>query len=347
MVRVTHYQRCPTKGAYSMERLYEDIRAHLPNDIHTTVRLSRFQSKGLLRRLYDTILARFYQGDVNHIVGDVHFITYLLDSRRTVMTIHDCFVLNQLKGVRGRILWFFWYWLPEKRCKKIIVVSESTRKEVLKYLGCEPSKVIVIHNNVSEEFVFSPRPFNSENPRILQIGTKKNKNIKRLAEALSDISCHLSIVGSLTPSQIEILEMYEIDYSSVVNLSRAELLQQYQQCDLVVFASLQEGFGLPIVEANSTGRPVVTSNVWSMPEVAADAACLVDPFDVSSIREGILKVIEDADYRESLIEKGIDNARRFHIENIAFQYADVYREVSKKIAFRNFSIRENVEKKNL
>ena len=76
-----------------------------------------------------------------------------------------------------------------------------------------------------------------------------------------------------------------ISYTEQWGLSDQEILQHYRDCDMVVFASTYEGFGMPIIEGNATGRPVVTSNICSMPEVAGAAACLVDPFDCSSIRE--------------------------------------------------------------
>jgi glycosyltransferase involved in cell wall biosynthesis len=82
---------------------------------------------------------------------------------------------------------------------------------------------------------------------------------------------------------------------------------------------------MPIVEANAVGRVVVTSNLLSMPEVAGGAAHLVDPFDVSSIRSGILKVIEDDSYREALITKGFANRKRFDTRQIAQEYAEIYR----------------------
>ena len=106
------------------------------------------------------------------------------------------------------------------------------------------------------------------------------------------------------------------------------MLERYRKCDLVAFASTYEGFGMPILEANTVERPVIAGNVCSMPEVAGDAACLVDPYDVSSIRAGILRVIEDADYRESLMAAGRENRKRFQADVIANQYASLYRELA-------------------
>jgi glycosyltransferase involved in cell wall biosynthesis len=96
---------------------------------------------------------------------------------------------------------------------------------------------------------------------------------------------------------------------------------------MVVFASTYEGFGLPIVEANATGRPVITSNICSMPEIAGSAACFVDPSDCSSIRQGILRVMNDDGYRADLIGRGLENVKRFRADTIAAQYAALYQEV--------------------
>jgi glycosyltransferase involved in cell wall biosynthesis len=310
-----------------MERLFEDARVHLPADIRAITCVSRFFSRGLFGRLYDTVRARHYQGDINHITGDVHFLTYLLDRRRTVLTIHDCVTLERLRGFKRWLFWLLWYWLPEKRCTAITVISETTRQQLLRHLRCDPDKIRVIHNNVSEEFKPAPQPFNTLSPRLLHIGTTANKNLERLAEALAGLNCELVIVGRLFESQRHALQRHGVRYENHFDLSREALVEQYRHCDMVVFASTYEGFGLPIVEANAVGRPVVTSNVWSMPEVAGDAACLVDPFDVASIRAGILRVIEDSAYREQLVKRGFENVKRFRTETVTAQYAELYRSV--------------------
>lgn len=331
MIRLTHYMRRKISGAYSLERQFEDVRTHIAHDFQVSVCTNRFFSRGLFARSFDIVRARYYQGDVNHVTGDVHYLTYLLDRRRTVLTILDCVSLERLHGIKRGLLWLFWYWLPAKRCTAITVISEATRVQVLMHLRCDPDKVRVIYCNVSDEFKPAPRPFNTNRPRLLHIGTTPNKNVERLAAALTGLDCELAVIGALSATQINALKLHRVTYINFVNLSREDLLEQYRCCDMVVFVSTYEGFGLPIVEANAVGRPVVTSNIWSMPEVAGEAACLVDPFDVASIRDGISRVIEDATYREFLVKRGFENVKRFQIENIAAQYETLYRSIHARL----------------
>jgi glycosyltransferase involved in cell wall biosynthesis len=92
-----------------------------------------------------------------------------------------------------------------------------------------------------------------------------------------------------------------------------------------VFVSLHEGFGMPIIEANATGRPVVCSAVCSLPEVAGDAALYIkDPTQIAQIRAGILKVISEDDTRQQLVERGLQNAKRFSNETITAAYEEMY-----------------------
>jgi glycosyltransferase involved in cell wall biosynthesis len=202
--------------------------------------------------------------------------------------------------------------------------------ELLRYVKCNPEKIRVIHDPVSNAFKPFQKSFNRQKPVILQVGTSKNKNVPHVAEALKGIPCHLRVIGKIANQNMDALTACGIEYSSASNISSEELVNEYQHCDMLVFVSTYEGFGLPIIEANATGRPVVTSNILSMPEVAGDAACLVNPFDVSSIRTGILRVIQDESYREELIKYGFKNVERFRPDAIAHQYMELYSELFSK-----------------
>jgi glycosyltransferase involved in cell wall biosynthesis len=328
LIRVTQYLRKPYGTFFSIERVFASVRGSLPANIAVTDWTCRFQSRRLVRRLLNLLEAPFHQGEINHITGDIHYLALVLAKRKTIITFHDCVGLHFLKGLRFLFYLWFWYRLPARRVAAITVVSEFTRQEVLRYTRCSPEIVRVIPNPLADGFRPSPRAFNARRPVLLQIGTgERNKNIGRIAEALRGIPCRLDIIGRLTERQRRTLQRNSISYTEQANLSDPEVVQHYRECDMVIFASTYEGFGMPIIEANAIGRPVVTSNLCSLPEVAGPAACMVDPFDSASIRQGVLKVINDPGYRAHLVTQGFENAKRFHPDAIAAQYAELYSEV--------------------
>jgi glycosyltransferase involved in cell wall biosynthesis len=311
-----------------MERLFADVRAAMPEEVVAKVAVSRFPSRGLWGRVYNVIEAAFRQGDVNHITGDAHYLALLLRKKRTLLTIHDLVSVYRLKGIRRKALLFFWYWLPIKRAAVVTVISQSTKKDLFRHIKVNPRKVKVVYDCISEDYRPAPKEFNAAKPVILQVGTRKNKNLERVAQAVQGIPCRLRIVGKLSADQQAVLRKCGVEYSSAANISDENVVEEYRRCDMLVFASTYEGFGLPIVEAQATGRPVVTSNILSMPEVAGDAACLVDPLDAASIRAGISRVVDDPAYRQDLVRRGFENAQRFRADRIAAQYHEIHKEIA-------------------
>ncbi|HZE85853.1 MAG TPA: glycosyltransferase family 1 protein, partial [Puia sp.] len=282
------------------------------------------------KRLYNCLEAAGRQGEVNHITGDINYLGMFLSRRRTIQTILDCVHLSSSAGIKHAVIKLIWVTIPVRRARYVTAISESTKKEILKYVSCDPDKIIVIPVAISERFAARQREFNAECPRILQLGTAPNKNIPRLAAALKGIPCKLDIVGKQDPRLEQSLKEAGVSYEYSWGLSEEEILKKYEMADIVSLTSTYEGFGMPILEAQAVGRPVITSNILSMPEVAGDAACLVDPFDVSAIREGILKIIQDGSYRDELIRKGQTNIRRFDPEKIALQYLDLYKKIANR-----------------
>src|SRR5690606_1333289 len=140
------------------------------------------------------------------------------------------------------------------------------------------------------------------------------------------ISCHLRIIGKPSHEQITFLQENAVDYSSVSSISAKQVANEYRNADIVIFASTYEGFGLPILEAQATGRPLVTSNISPMNCVAGNEAVLVDPFDVNSIRSGVVRLIENTAFRNQVVKAGLHNVERYRPNLIAQQYISLYQE---------------------
>ncbi len=328
LIQVTFFQRKPRPfGNYSIESLFKDVRARLATKIESTVQIAPFISNGLLRRVIIAMFAFLRRGAINHVTGDINFVTLALPPRRTILTILDCGDIERLKGFRGwlkRSLWFTW---PAVYARNITTISNSSKNDILRLTRCDPKKIHVIPVAISPRFKPCQRDFYEAYPVILQIGTAYNKNIDRLVLALEGIPCKLIVVGKLTECQASAIEKAGIDCLNHARLSDEDVVVAYESCDMLCFASLAEGFGMPILEAQTVGRPVLTSNCSSMPEVAGSGACFVDPLNVSSIRSGLLKIINDRDYRKYLVEEGAKNIERFDAQMIADKYLDLYRSI--------------------
>ncbi|MFZ2897675.1 MAG: glycosyltransferase family 1 protein [Saprospiraceae bacterium] len=326
-MQILHLHRKPHPFHYSIEQLFEAIRAQLPEGMEVRAAECPHPSQGLVRRLKNLRFASRLKGDVYHITGDVHYLALGTPRERTVLTIHDLGFLRQENPILRKILYWFWLKLPVARARVVTTISEATKQDILEWLpDCPPEKIRVIPNPVLPFFRPVPKTFDEKCPVILLVGTKPNKNLARQLEALSGIHCQVQIIGERKPDIEHMLHVLQLPHTWLAHLSQEALLQAYASSDLLLFASTLEGFGMPILEAQAVGRPVVTGNCSSMPEVAGGAACLVDPFDVASIREGLLRVIRDRAYREELLRLGRENVRRFEAGEVARKYGEVYAE---------------------
>lgn len=331
-MKITYVFRASGTG-HSIETLFNAIYDEvnrLPSITATIVQLPHI-SRGL-RSVWQNLrfLAKQNVGGLVHITGDVYYAALALPRSRTILTFHDCVLLDKHKGnpVRYALFWLLWYYIPIRRAAVITAISEKTRQELIHYVGKVGRKITVVPNAYAPFFTYQPRRFNQEGPVLLQIGTAPHKNILRLIEAIEHFPCRLIIVGSLSDKMTNRLRARHIAYENYLNLNQTAIMQLYSVCDMVTFVSLYEGFGMPILEANAVGRPVVTSNRSPMTEVGGKAACYVDPTDVSAIREGILKVWHNSEYRAELIRYGLENAQSYTVEKVAAQYEVLYAKLS-------------------
>lgn len=324
--------RKSTLGFRSLEELFDIVinALELANIIIKEVPEKRITSRKIWANLQ---WVRKHRGEVNHITGDVHYIAFAT-GRNTVLTIHDAY--SSLSGslFKKLIIKLFWFWLPALIVKRITTISEKSKRELEKIIPFAKRKICVIPNPYNPKLLDSDQHMdeeqitNTSKPIILHLGTKSNKNLERTIEALDGLPYKLYIIGQLTDLQVDLLVKHQIDFHSYFNLPYSEVATLYHQCDVVCFASLYEGFGMPIIEAQLVGKPVVASAIDPMPWVAGkDGACLVDAYSVASIRNGVTKVIENQAYRQKLVKNGRINVQRFEPTKIARMYEDVYREV--------------------
>ena len=326
-VRVVWLCRRAPRGLFSIERLFASVRAALPADIEVRSETNRFLSRGVLRRLLDAVRARQRAGTINHVLGDVHYLTWFLPRRGSILTVHDCVSLERSRGARRLLLWLLWYWLPLQRVEHVTVVSEYTRHSLARWVPGARPEVSVIPPPVSREFAPHPPPPRGERLRLLHVGTSENKNLARVIEACRDLPLTLVVVGRIDRACRRRLRELGIEHENPSELGDAELLEAYRGCHALIFASTYEGFGLPIIEAQAVGRPVITSRICSMPEASGGAACLVDPFDIADIRRAIRRLLDDPEYAGALVRFGYENAARYTPERVASAYAELYRRV--------------------
>lgn len=268
--------------------------------------------------------------DIIHVTGDVHYAVLGARSIPTVLTIHDCNFLHNHRGLKRWLLKQLFLDLPAKKASVITTISEKSRQEIAAALDCDPQRIHVIPNPISPAFRYVEREFGKDGVKVLFIGTTENKNLERSIQALSGLEVQLHILGKPSDSQYQLLRNAGINFSIYQSLSEEEVAGLYACCDLVLYPSLYEGFGMPIVEAQAVGRVVITSAVEPMLSVAGEGAIFVDPFDVKSITQGIQLAIQNTALREEKIGKGKTNTERYSVNAVVRQYKDIYEKLLRR-----------------
>jgi len=205
--------------------------------------------------------------------------------------------------------------LVEQEIDLVIAVSESTKRDLLEVSRIPKEKIVVIYEAAGGNFKLKPeeeveefkKKYKLPKDFVLAIGgIGERRNLTRVKEACSDYK--LVIAGVDIPW-----------------LSFEELPLLYNSAKVLLYPSLYEGFGLPILEAMGCGTPVITSNISSMPEVGGEAALYVDPNNIEDIRKKIKMMMDDTDLREEMIKKGVTQAQKFSWQKCAEETARVYR----------------------
>jgi glycosyltransferase involved in cell wall biosynthesis len=315
---------------FSLEKYFHElIKNHYNKKFIFKLKICPVFSKGLFRRLYLMFWAYFNQGDINHVCGDINFLSIIL-KKKTVLTIADNYSLIRLNGIKRILYFIFWIKLPLLKCLRIISISQKTKNEIIKYFPQYKEKISVVDICVQDIFKENKKNNDYNNiKKVLIIGTGINKNFYNAISALSKINCEVLIIGILDKQKKLFLIKLGIKYKNYVNLTDVDVYKIYCRSDLLLFASLYEGFGMPILEAQATGRPVVASKLQPFLYVGGKGALYINPYSVSSIRSAVKKIIFNSKFRKKLVNKGFKNIERFHVRPILQKHYDCYNELIK------------------
>ena len=265
-----------------------------------------------------------------------HGLNQRIDSaryRRTIATFHDLFVLTgEYSTPEFRRRFAEQARLAAERSDLIIAVSDFTARQVRDLLNVEAARIRVVYHGVRRPSMATPAP--RRDPMVLFVGAVQHrKNLMRLVQAFERAGegWTLVLAGSFGFGAEEILSRIrnsprrgDIRVLGYVEAGRLEDL--YARASIFAFPSLDEGFGMPVLEAMARGVAVLTSNRSALPEVSGGAALLVDAAEVESIARGLHSLMQDEGLRADLVRKGLAHSGQFNWEKAIEQTWEVYRE---------------------
>jgi len=288
------------------------------------------------------------------LVHEPHYVLPPAIRCRSVVTIHDCIHLMFPQYLPSSLAYAYAkasMWSATRQADRVLTVSETSKRDILRFFDIPAAKVAVIYNAIDERFLagadttrmdLTRQRYQLDHPFVLYVGNiKPHKNVERLVDAFAIArrggpdNLKLIIIGdelSKYPALRQTVHRHQLDkHVRFLGFQPQETLAAfYRLARAFVFPSLYEGFGLPPLEAMACGTPVVTSNVSSLPEVAGDAALLVDPYDAEAIADGIVRAVTDETLRTDLIARGLARAHEFSWQHSVSKIHGIYMEVANR-----------------
>lgn len=327
-MKVHFFERKINRDVMSIEKLFAAIAYSLELK---GVQVKHFENPYPLSKIWKAMwFFKRNQGEINHITGDIHWASLLLNPQKTVLTIHDLVGMHQYNGLKKHLYFLLWVYLPIKKLKYITVISEKTKKEIVNLIPEAEEKIFVIPNGLTIDILPINDKKHEEIKSLLVVGTRANKNIDRIIDAVKKLDLEIHIVGKLTTSQLEKLNQHKITLHNYINISDEELIRLYDKCNILCFVSLYEGFGMPIIEAQARNCLVITSNISPMIEVAGNGALFVNPEDTVEISKALKTLMNEKITRNKLLTSGHENVLKYSMDSVTDCYLDVYKKILHK-----------------
>jgi glycosyltransferase involved in cell wall biosynthesis len=315
-----------------------------PNDNIFSQKLD-FKDKSIIRKHLPLMFSRYLNVKLDKQKSIFHSSYYRVSTTKyikNITTVHDFTYEYFGKGISKKIHSFQKEYAI-KKSSGIICVSENTKKDLLHFNPkIKESSIKVIHNGVSNEFLIL-KNLNGKNLKslikfesksyILYVGDRKAKykNFKIAVISSKIIGLPLVIVGGgvLRSNEKKLLDYYLKDYnfSHLSHISNSDLNVLYNNAFCLLYPSSYEGFGIPIIEAQKAGCPVISSNVSSIPEIANDSALLIDNISVNCIVSCMRNLLNESYLSESIIKKGLSNSKRFSWDKTYNETMDFYKKI--------------------
>jgi glycosyltransferase involved in cell wall biosynthesis len=281
----------------------------------------------LKQQKFDLFHPTYFDPYFLNYIGDTPFVITVYDMIHEKFS--DMFVSTDKTTQYKRLL--------TQKASKIIAISESTKKDLIEFFDTDESKIEVVYLGNSM-FPKSEIQINFDMPKkyLLYVGSRwgyKNfsRFIKSVASVLNqDQELFVVCVGGnkFTAEEMQLFSDLHVKKQLIqYNLDDDSLAYFYKNAELFIFPSLYEGFGIPVLESFACNCPLLCSNVSSLPEIAADGACYFNPYNETSIKNAVLKVLQDQSFRKNLIIKGRERLKLFSWEETAIQTKQIYESV--------------------
>jgi glycosyltransferase involved in cell wall biosynthesis len=261
----------------------------------------------------------------------------------SVFTVHDL-IFMRFPGFYKKIDRMLYKFFMVRGCRtatKIIAISQQTKTDLINLCGVDPKKIEVIYQSCNKQFYekvdetqksIVRQKYALPDKFLLSVGTiEQRKNQLAILEGLVKEKLEIPLVILGKPTEYKMLLddfIKENDIRRQIiflhNTGTEELQAIYQMAEIMVYPSFFEGFGLPVLEAQASGCPVITSNISSMPEAGGDGAMYIDPANSAEIGNAIRKIMTDSRLKKELIQKGTAHSLLFSDQLVAEKLMGLY-----------------------